>query len=230
MSATALPPVLAAPRTKPLLRGVSHEIAFYLALLAGTILTWRAPPGRPTWVAAVYGVCMAGMLGISALYHRPTWTPLARQRLRRLDHAGIFLMIAGTYSPILVLAVPGPPGERLLVAVWTGALLGILKSLFWLNAPKAIMALLCVLLGWAAMGEWSAIHAGIGDRGAYLLFVGGLLYSVGALVYALKRPDPLPNIFGYHEIFHLLVIVAALCHFWVVQSLVFSSALQRSSG
>lgn len=223
MSAIATPALAAQDRIKPLLRGVSHQIAFYLALVAGAALTALAPAGTATWAALVYSVCLAALFGISSAYHRPMWTPVARQRMRRLDHAGIFLMIAGTYTPICLLAVQGAPGERLLWVVWAGAALGVLKSLVWINAPKALMALLCVLLGWAVVGEWTAVYAGIGTTGAQLLLGGGVLYTLGAVVYALKRPDPFPATFGYHEIFHALVIAAAVCHFFIVRALILPS-------
>ena len=207
-------------RVKPLLRGVSHQIAFYFALVAGAALTALAKPGTPTWCALVYSICLAALFGISSAYHRPTWSPEARQWMRRLDHAGIFLMIAGTYTPVCLLAVRGVAGEHLLIAVWIGAALGIIKSVVWVNAPKWFFALLCVAFAWAVMGEWPAVHAGIGDRGAWLLFIGGAMYTGGAVVYALKRPDPFPATFGYHEIFHALVIAAAICHFFIVTALV----------
>lgn len=207
-------------RVKPLLRGVSHQVAFYLALVAGASLTALAPSGVPTWSALVYSICLAALFGISSAYHRPTWSPEARQWMRRLDHAGIFLMIAGTYTPICLLAVKGAAGQHLLIAVWTGASLGIIKSIVWVNAPKWFFALLCVAFAWAMVGDWSAVHAGIGDRGTWLLLIGGVMYTGGAVVYALKRPDPFPATFGYHEIFHALVIAAAVCHFFIVRALV----------
>lgn len=207
-------------RQKPLLRGVSHQLAFYVALVAGGALTALAPAGRPTLAAAVYSTCLAGMLGISAAYHRPTWNPVQRQRMRRLDHAGIYLQIAGTYTPICMLAVPAPAGDRLLGLVWAGALLGIVKSVLWVHAPKPLSALLYVLLGWAVVAEWSAVRAGIHDRGVTLLLVGGVLYTLGAVIYARKGPDPWPTVFGYHEIFHVLVILAAACHYAVVLPLI----------
>jgi hemolysin III len=207
-------------RTKPLLRGVSHQVAFYVALVAGGALTALSPAGRPTLAASIYSACLAALFGISAAYHRPTWNPVQRQWMRRLDHAGIYLQIAGTYTPICMLAVPAPAGVRLLWMVWAGALLGIFKSLVWIRAPKALSALLYVLLGWAVVSEWTVVRAGVGDRGLTLLLVGGVLYTLGAVVYARKSPDPWPKVFGYHEIFHVLVIAAALCHYAIVLRLV----------
>lgn len=220
MSAIATPPVALAGPVKPLLRGVSHQIAAFFALAAGAWLTVHATPGAATWCALVYSTCLTGLFTISASYHRPTWSPSARQFMRRLDHAGIFLLIAGTYTPICVLAVPGDTGKHMLWFVWGGATLGMLKSVVWINAPKALLALLCVMLGWAVIGQWTAVHAGIGESGAFWLLTGGALYTAGAVVYAVKRPNPFPATFGYHEIFHALVIAAAVCHFVIVYRLV----------
>ena len=220
MSAALASPRALSDRVKPLLRGVSHQLAFYLALVTGGALTALATPGVPTWCALVYSICLVALFGISAAYHRPTLTPEARQWMRRLDHAGILLMIAGNYTPICLLAIKGPAGQRALIAVWIGAALGIVKSIVWVNAPKWLFALICVLFAWGMMAEWPALHAGIGDGGAWLLFAGGAMYTRGAVIYALKRPDPFPATFGYHEIFHALVIAAAVCHFFIVRALV----------
>ncbi len=213
--------VASAPaRTKPRLRGVSHEIAFYVSLVAACALILQAAPGRPTLAAAIYGLCLVALFGISAAYHRPTWSPIARQRMRRLDHAGIFLQIAGSYTPICLLAVPGAAGQRLLALIWVGAALGLVKSLLWVHAPKPLTALLYVILSWAVVGEWSLLVRGVGHFGAWLFIAGGVLYTAGAVIYSRKRPDPWPEVFGYHEIFHLLVIVAAALHFVLIQGVV----------
>ena len=211
--------VPAAPPDKPLLRGVSHQIAFFLALVAGGALTASQPAGLARLAVGVYATCLAGMLGISAAYHRPSWSPIARQRMRRLDHAGIFLQIAGTYTPICLLGVRGAAGDRLLLVVWAGAGLGIVKSIFWAHAPKPLTALICVALGWTVVGAWTPVRVAIGASGVGLLLAGGVLYTAGALVYAAKRPNPSPRVFGYHEIFHALVVVAAVCHFEMVRAL-----------
>jgi hemolysin III len=197
---------------KPKLRGVSHQIAAFVALAAGAILVLIAPSAKAAGIAAIYVLSLVGMFTISAAYHRPNWSPKARQWMRRLDHAGIFLLIAGTYTPLGVLLMPHV-GRTALVIAWTGAIIGILKSLFWVGAPKVLNAILFLALGWTSvlflphmfrMGGWSLVGLFAG---------GGLLYSVGAVIYALKRPDPFPATFGYHEIFHALVILAAGCHF-----------------
>jgi hemolysin III len=211
-------------RVKPRLRGVSHEITFYMGLLGAALLVSLAPAGRATWAALVYGLSFVTLFGISALYHRPMWQPKPRKLMRRLDHSGIYLLIAGTYTPVTLLALDPAVGDRLLAVVWIGAGLGIVQAVLKPDLPRKYTAGLYVLLGWALVSEWSAVVAGIGTSGVALLLGGGLLYSVGALIYATKRPDPWPRVFGYHEIFHLLVIGAACAHATLVVRLTFGFA------
>jgi hemolysin III len=201
----------AAP-AKPLLRGVSHQISFFCAIAATAALVARARPGA---VAAtlIFGMCLVNLFGTSALYHRVDWTPRARRRVRRLDHAAIFLLIGGGYTPLFALVPSSSGGHGALAAIWAGALVGVLKSLVWPDAPKWMTALLCVALGWTVVGQVLDRSALVGALGVGLLVASGLIYSVGALVYALKRPDPLPRVFGYHEVFHALVVVASVCLF-----------------
>ena len=205
---------------KPRLRGVSHQIAFFLSLIAGFAMTAAAPPGKIAFAVAVYVGSVSGLFGASALYHRPNWQPGTRAWLRRLDHSAIYLLIAGTYTPVALLALPETSGHRLLVLAWVGAALGMIKSLAWVHAPKPLSALLYVLLGWLVMSEWRAVAQGLGPIGLGLMGAGGVCYTVGAVIYARRRPDPWPRLFGYHEIFHALVIVAALCHMAMVARLV----------
>ncbi len=200
---------------KPLLRGVSHQAAAMTALGAGAVLVTLAPPGRATGAAAVYSVTLVMMFAVSALYHRPTWSPAARQWMRRLDHAAIFLLIAGTFTPFALTLESGQARSFLTVA-WVGAVLGMLQSLFWVHAPKPVSAILYLALGWAAAPYFPALHVGLGTSGLVLLGAGGLAYSLGALIYMLRRPNPIPEVFGYHELFHALVILASLCHFTAV--------------
>jgi len=207
-------------RVKPTLRGVSHEIAFYVSLLAGFLLTAWARPGKPSLAAMIYTGCVSALFGASALYHRPNWLPATRARLRRVDHAAIYPLIAGTYTPVALLAVPGEAGIRLLAVAWGGAALGIAKSLLWTSAPKSVTAGLYVLLGWLVVAEWSAVARGLGAVGLALLLMGGVFYTTGAIIYARRRPDPKPAVFGYHEIFHALVVAAACLHFVAVARVV----------
>jgi hemolysin III len=209
------PPV----RVKPTLRGVSHEIAAYLALPSVVFLVVAAPRGAATAAAAVYGGSLVFLFSASAFYHRPFWPPRARELVGRIDHAAIFLLIAGTYTPFCLLLGP-TLGRALLAFVWTIAAGGVLLSLLWCHAPKKGMAAIYVLYGWTIVPVVPALRASVGGGTLALLLLGGLFYTVGAAVYAYRRPDPLPRIFGYHEIFHLLVVAAAACHYLVVSAVV----------
>jgi len=201
-------------RAKPLLRGVLHEVAAFVAAIAGGILVLLAPNARARAGAIVYGFSLVALFAVSAIYHRPTWSEKIRLVLRRVDHSAIFLLIAGTYTPFSFLL--GRVGWVFLGIVWAGALLGIVLSIAWVRAPKFLVAAVCVLLGWAALPLLPALKAALGFGAVVLLASGGVAYSLGALVYALRRPDPFPGVFGYHEVFHALVIVAAGFHFAAV--------------
>ena len=205
-----------APRTKPRLRGVTHEAAFYAALGAGLTLVGTARSLRVAAALAVYAFGLATMFGFSALYHRPTWEPAARRRMRQLDHCGIFLLIGGTYTPICLLVLPPENGLWLLFAVWTGAAAGIAQALLWIEAPKPVTAVIYIALGWLAASSFPAIWRGIGTSGMVLMLLGGLFYTAGGVIYGARRPDPWPKTFGYHEILHVLVVAAAICHFAMV--------------
>ena len=199
---------------KPLLRGVSHEIAAGVALLAWIALAALAPSARGRAAANVYGASLFALFAVSALYHRPTWAPRARLWMRRLDHSAIFLLIAGTYTPFCLL-VGGGRGSALLAAVWSGAALGVVQSVAWPRAPKPLLAIVYVALGWMVLPLLPALRAALGPGALALLAAGGLVYTAGAVVYASGRPDPFPRVFGYHEVFHAMVIVAAALHFAV---------------
>jgi hemolysin III len=208
---------VAALRVKPRLRGVSHEIAAAAFAVAGVWLVRGAAEGRATVAAAVYALSLVTLFGVSALYHVPTWAPGPRAFLRRCDHAAIFVLIAGTYTPVCLLAFDG---DALLTAVWGVAALGIALELLWPAKPRWVLAGLCVAMGWALAAQWGAVSAGVGPDNMKLLAYGGAAYTLGAVAYAAKRPDPFPRVFGYHEIFHALTIVAAVLHFIVVARLV----------
>jgi hemolysin III len=214
-----MPSTVVPPRPRPLLRGVSHEIAVLFALAGSAALAARAPSGRAAVAATVYGATLVVLFFVSAFYHQRTWSPPARAVMRRADHAAIFLLIAGSYTPFCLL-LGGTQGAVMLAAIWTGAVLGVLQSVLWSSAPKALVAALCVALGWMALAVARELVVALGVCGVALLVAGGLLYSAGAAVYALRRPDPAPAVFGYHEVFHALVIAAAACHFVVIARVV----------
>jgi hemolysin III len=204
---------------KPLLRGVSHQVAFFVAIVATGVLVRSTRTPAAAYAAVVFGAALVLQFGVSALYHRVDWSPDARKRMRRADHAAIFVLIAGGYTPLFAL-VPGAHGGHLALAgIWVGAFIGVVKSLLWPHAPKWLTALLCVGLGWAVVGEVLARASFVGVLPVAMLVVSGTVYSLGAVVYALKRPDPSPRVFGYHEVFHLIVIGASVClfaHVWLV--------------
>ncbi len=200
---------------KPLLRGVSHEIAAGVALAGWIALALIAHSARARAAANVYGASLFALFAVSALYHRPTWAPRARLAMRRVDHAAIFLLIAGTYTPFCLL-LGGTAGRALLAVVWAGAVLGIAQSIAWPRAPKPLVATVYVLLGWIVLPVLPALRAALGPIALALLAAGGIVYSLGAAVYAVGRPDPFPRVFGYHEVFHAMVIAAAALHFAVV--------------
>jgi hemolysin III len=202
---------------KPRLRGVTHMWAFFVSLCLGAALVATAPPGRAAASAAIYASCVAILFGTSALYHRIDWRSVAaRRRMRRLDHSAIFLLIAGSYTPFAVLVIEGALGDVILATVWGGAAAGILMKLLWLDAPKWLVSLIYVLLGWVALAATPDLLGELGAVATAMVALGGVLYTCGALVYASRRPDPLPAVFGYHEVFHALVIAAAALQYAVV--------------
>jgi hemolysin III len=198
---------------KPRLRGVSHQIAFYVALCAGAVLVAATGSGRSRAVTAVYVVLLAAMLGVSARYHRVDRGPRLQAWWGRADHAMIFAFIAGTYTPLSLLGLDGVAGHRLLALAWTGAGLGILRVLLWPRAPRAVSSALYVAVGWVVIAYFPEVRAALDRTSLLLVLAGGTCYTIGAVVYATRRPDPAPAVFGYHEVFHALVIIACGCHF-----------------
>jgi hemolysin III len=210
---------------KPRLRGVWHQWAFVCSLVTGTVLVALAPSDKAMVAAAIYAVSVAALFGTSALYHRITWASQpARRWMRRLDHSMIFLLIAGTYTPFAVLVLDGTLATVILVLVWAGALGGIVLKLVWIDAPKPLVAAIYVVLGWVAVVAFPALLDELGPVGTALVAAGGLLYTAGAVVYALRRPDPIPAVFGYHEVFHALVIAAAALQYAVIAFFVLPGA------
>ncbi len=204
-------PDLASP-DKPLLRGVLHEVAFVVVALGGIAFV-AALDGRRLVAALVFAASAAAMLGASALYHRRNWGPRARLWMRRADHAGIYLLIAGTYTPVGLLSLHGSLQRIVLAVVWAGAGAAILFKLCWVGAPKWVSVVLGIALGWVGVATLPQLAHSAGIAAVVLLAVGGLAYTVGAIVYGLRRPDPFPRVFGYHELFHAFTLVALVCQY-----------------
>ncbi len=196
---------------KPRLRGWLHAGTFPLALVGGAVLTALAPDGRSRVAVAVFALSACLLFGVSAIYHRGTWGPRAEALLKRLDHSNIFLIIAGTYTPFTVLLLPEGSGRTLLWIVWTGALAGVAFRVLWVGAPRWLYVPVYVALGWVAVVYLPHFLAG-GLAVLVLVVTGGILYTLGGLVYGLKRPDPSPRWFGFHEVFHALTVAAFLAH------------------
>ncbi|OZB82855.1 hemolysin III family protein [Microbacterium sp. 13-71-7] len=213
---------------KPTWRGWIHAGTFPVAIAAGIVLIVLAHGTVAKWAAAVFMVTSLLLFGNSALYHRFNWKPKTKSVLKRIDHANILLLIAGTYTPLATLALQPQKGVLLLVLVWSGALLGILFRVFWINAPRWLYVALYLLLGWGAiMYVVDLVNANVAMM--VLVCVGGLLYTGGAIVYAMKKPNPWPGKFGFHEIFHVCTVLAFLCH-WTACLLISLAPLQPSLG
>ena len=201
---------------RPRLRGVLHQYAFFVSLVFGAALVVAASGAGEQVSAAVFAAALATMFGVSALYHRITWRPRARRWMRRLDHAAIYLLIAGTYTPFGLLVLSGAWRWTVLPIVWGGALAAILLKVAWVDAPKWLAAAIGIALGWIGIIALPQLWEHTGPAGVLLLAVGGVLYTGGAIIYARGRPDPIPAVFGYHELFHALVIAAAACQYAAV--------------
>jgi len=209
---------------KPRLRGVFHQYAFFLALVAGVVIVALSDSGRELVATWIYAVALAAMFGVSALYHRVDWrSTRMRTWMRRLDHSTILLLIAGTYTPFALLAFEGRLAGAILIVVWAGAAAGLVLNLAWVDAPKWLTALIFIALGWVGVVAVPELFE-LGVVPAVLVFVGGGLYTLGALTYAFRRPNPAPATFGYHEIFHVLVIAAAAVHFVAIAAFVLPKA------
>ncbi len=201
---------------RPRLRGWLHLGSVPVALGLGIALVIVAPAGRGTVAALVYALAVLGLFAASGIYHRGRWTPGVRARLQRVDHSMIFVLIAGTYTPVCVLVLDGALGTVLLAVVWAGALLGVLLQLLPRPAPRGLSVLVYVALGWVALAALPELLADLGVVATTLVLAGGLLYTLGAIVYGLRRPDPAPRVFGYHEVFHAFTVVAAGLHYAVI--------------
>ena len=204
--------VVTAEPFKPRLRGVFHELGFYAALGLGTAVVLTTHGERARVSAAIFCGCVVACFGASALYHRPTWDPNVRAWLARLDHGGVYFLIAGTYTPFGLLVMSTGWAVPVLSVVWGGALVALLLKLVWWRTPKWLSAAIGLGLGWVGAVAFTQLLK-VPMLGLALVIAGGLLYTAGAVVYARKRPDPVPHVFGYHELFHVLTVAAVGCHY-----------------
>ena len=198
---------------KPLLRGVLHQIAFWVSLVVGALLIAASDGPRRQLAAAVFAGSVAACFGASALYHRVTWAPRQRRWMWRVDHAGVYLLIAGTYTPVGLLVLNGTWQVAVLATVYIGAGAAIVLKFAWVDAPSWVAAVLGIALGWVAVVALPQLATKLGPAGFALLAAGGIAYTLGAIVYARRRPNPAPLTFGYHELFHALTLVAVACQY-----------------
>jgi hemolysin III len=201
---------------KPRFRGFIHLLAFSSALTLAPILVVITPGIANRFIMAIYGVAIIGLFGVSALYHRTEWSERGVTIVRRVDHSMIFVATAATHTPIALIALPTQPGWTLFGIVWGGAILGVIGRVSFTNAPYWIVSIPYVVVGWSSIFVINHVWDALNIAGFVLLIVGGLLYTVGAVIYAAHRPNPWPNSFGYHEIFHALTVAGAACHYIVI--------------
>jgi hemolysin III len=210
---TTLTDTITEKTVKPLLRGLSHFYGFFVSLPAGAVLVATAPPGLARWTSLVYALSISAMLGASTLLHRGNWSPARSRTLTKLDHSCIYLLIAGTYTPISLIALSGWLRALVFSAVWFGALVGIALEWALERPPRGWVTTNYITLGWVALIAFPQLWTSLGVAGFALIVLGGVSYTVGAVIHALQRPDPWPNTFGYHELFHVFVLVAVVLHF-----------------
>jgi hemolysin III len=219
MDGTAAPTVSSDPTAvvKPRLRGMLHLIAFPVSLVTGIVLVVAVARGAQERLgSAIYALSCSLLFGVSALYHRGRWSARTHAVLRRLDHSNIFLLIAGTYTPISLALLDGTARTVVLAVVWTGALAGVTFRVLWLSAPHWLYTPCYVALGWVAVAVMPELARNGGGAVVALLVAGGLAYSLGAVAYGLRRPNPVPGVFGYHEVFHTGTLVGFACHYAAV--------------
>jgi hemolysin III len=204
---------IAGELAKPKWRGVLHQAAFVVAVGLAPLLIVTADGGRAQFAAAVFASSVVACFGASALYHRVTWKPRARLWMRRIDHAGVYLLIAGTYTPVSLLVLRGAWRPVVLTIIWAGAAAAIVLKFVWVGAPKWLAAAIGIALGWVAVIVLPQMIGRVDLAAVILLVAGGLAYTLGAVVYVRRRPDPAPAVFGYHELFHALTIVGVACQY-----------------
>jgi hemolysin III len=206
-------------KPKPFMRGRFHEGAAFVSAGASLVLFEKCHDLVSVISIIIYTLSLIGLFTISGLYHRIQWDVAPRAVMRRLDHAAIFALIAGTMTPFFLLALPKEQNVQAITLIWVVAGAGICQSIFWSKAPKWLAAIFYVITGWLVMPYFSEIKQVIGHGNSVLIVFGGVIYTVGAVIYATKKPDPWPKYFGYHEIFHILVVVGAFAHFFVINEL-----------
>ena len=194
-------------------RGWSHVGALVATLVAGPLLVLRAPDASSTLALTLYVLALVALFGVSASFHRVRWSPAGRRRMRRADHSTIFFAIAGSYTAVAILALRGWAETLVLCLVWVGGGVGVGIRQLWMDVPKWAVAIPYVLVGWCALAVVPQLVRGLGGAGFALIVAGGACYTVGALCYALRRPDPVPGVFGYHEVFHACTVIGAVLHF-----------------
>jgi len=202
------------------MRGRLHEVAFFVSIPAGVALVALADTGKARFAAAVFAVGLAGVFGASAAYHRVDWSAPALRRMKRLDHSMIFILIAGTYTPLCLLALKGVWSVVMLATVWAGAITGIVLKQVNVDGMRRLSGFLYIALGWVSIIVLPQLFRNMSLTGSVLVVAGGLLYTLGAIVFAAKRPDPNPAVFGYHEIWHAFTAGAGLCHYAAVLLLI----------
>jgi hemolysin III len=207
-------------KERPYLRGISHLIAFVVSLITGPILVVKASVPAQTVASIVFGVGLSLAMGVSALYHRVWWSPRSRAVMRKLDHSMIFVLVAATYTPLILIATHRQWRVHTIVAIWGLAVVGIAIRLAWSGIPRWALTLFYIAFGYLAVIVLPMAHDQVSETSFRLFVIGGLSYSVGACCYALKRPNPFPRFFGFHEIFHLFVIAGAACHYAAIYPLV----------
>lgn len=206
--------------TKPKLRGYIHQEAFFITLGAGALLILKSSNSQTLISSVVFVLGLLMLFGISAVYHRPHWQPPERALMKRLDHSAIFIQIAGTFTPLCLLALNETSGRQLLITIWSAAALGIFQSVFWVKAPKVLTAFFYVVMGCIALPYLGELKAALGLNQIILIVSGGVVYTIGAIFYAFKIPKLGPATFGYHELFHLFTIVGAGLHFMAIYPLI----------
>jgi len=205
--------------TKPLLRGHFHQAMFFITVGACALLIAKSSTPKEYIATSIYSVGALLMFGISGLYHRINWKPDARFFMKKLDHSAIYIMIAGTFTPICLLSLPEESGRNLLMAIWGITFVGIIQSIFFVNLPKYISAIIYMIAGYMILPYLSVLTLTLGLTNVILIAVGGVIYSLGAISYGLKKPAMSPMIFGYHELFHIMVCLGATLHFIVIYSI-----------